>query len=238
MVTVANAVILIVDDEVEICELVSMYLQQEGYETPCVHDGVGAMAAVVRYQPDLILLDNVLPGLSGVEVCAGLRQHTDAPILFMSCRGEETDKVVALGVGGDDYIVKPFSPRELVARVKAHLRRRRQTAARDVWQFGDLRIDIVNHAVSVGGKKIKLSGTEFDLLFLLAQQPGVVMRTDDIYRRLWSASDLEDTRTVLVHISNLRKKIESDPSSPSYILTVWGVGYQFNPIWADRTGPS
>lgn len=235
MAILGDAVILIVDDEVEICELVSMYLSQEGYQTPCVHDGPSAIQAAMEDQPDLILLDNLLPGLDGVEVCSRLRRYTNAPILFMSCKGEETDKIIALGVGGDDYIVKPFSPRELVARVKAHLRRHKQSTYRDVLQFGDLRIDITIRSVFSNGKRIKLSGTEFDILLLLAQQPGVVFGTEEIFRKLWSVDDLEDTRTVLVHISNLRKKIEIDPSQPAYILTVWGIGYQFNRVWARQS---
>lgn len=232
-----DAVILIVDDELEICELVSMYLAKEGYRTFYVHDGASAIQAVVQYQPDLILLDNLLPDLSGVEVCTELRQLVDTPILFMSCKGEEIDKVVALGIGGDDYIVKPFGLRELVARVKAHLRRReKMEPAHEVLQFGGLCIDMTNRCVWLNRQPIKLSGTEFDILLLLAQHPGVVFSAEDIFRHVWSVNVNEDVRTVVVHVSNLRKKIERNSAQPVFILTAWGTGYQFNSVWAQR-GP-
>lgn len=225
-------VILIVDDEVEICELVSLYLAKEGYRTFCVHDGISAIQAAMEYQPDLILLDNVLPDLSGVEVCAQLRRLMDVPILFMSCKGEESDKVVALGIGGDDYIVKPFGLREVVARIKAHLRRKEKLQlANKVLRYGSLCIDTASRCVWLNQKKIKLSGTEFDILLLLAQHPGMVFSAEDIFRRVWSAQANEDVRTVTVHVSNLRKKIETNPAHPAYILTAWGTGYQFNRIW-------
>lgn len=233
----ADTVILIVDDELEICELVSMYLTKEGYRAIYVHDGVSAIQAAVQHQPDLILLDNLLPDLSGVEVCAQLRQIVDSPILFMSCKGEESDKVIALGIGGDDYIVKPFGLRELVARVKAHLRRRAKAEiAHEILQFGSLCIDITSRNVWHNRQAIKLSGTEFDILLLLAQNPGIIFSAEDIFRKVWSVNVNEDVRTVVVHVSNLRKKIENNSTQPAYILTAWGTGYQFNSIWA-RRGP-
>lgn len=231
----SDTFILIVDDELEICELVSMYLEKEGYRTAYVHDGISAIQAAIRYQPDLILLDNLLPDLSGVEVCTQLRRLMDIPILFMSCKGEESDKVIALGMGGDDYIVKPFGLRELVARVKAHLRRSEKLElTNEVLQFGSLCIDITSRSVWRNRVQIKLSGTEFDILLLLALNPGVVFSAEDIFRKVWSAHVNEDVRTVIVHVSNLRKKIESSPTQPVYILTAWGTGYQFNSIWTQR----
>lgn len=231
----AETVILIVDDELEICELVSMYLSKEGYRTLSVHDGVSAVQAAVQYQPDLILLDNLLPDLNGVEVCAQLRQLVDAPILFMSCKGEESDKVIALGIGGDDYLVKPFSLREMVARVKAHLRRRNKVEkAHEILQYGSLCIDITSRCVWHNRHLVKLSGTEFDILVLLARNPGIIFSAEDIFRKVWSVDVNEDVRTVVVHVSNLRKKIENNSTQPTYILTAWGTGYQFNSVWAQR----
>ena len=223
------------DDELELCELVSMYLTKEGYRTLCVHSGIDAIQAAILHQPDLILLDNVLPDLSGVEVCTQLRRHVDIPVLFMSCKGEESDKVIALGIGGDDYIVKPFGLRELVARIKAHLRRREtRKLDQDVFQFGSLRIDVSRRSAWIDQRLIKLSGTEFDILLLLAQNPGVVFSAEDIFRNVWSVNVNEDVRTVIVHVSNLRKKIEKNSAQPAYILTAWGTGYQFNSVWAQR----
>ena len=226
------AVVLIVDDEVEICELVSMYLNAEGCLTYSVHDGAGAVKAVAELHPDLILLDILMPGIDGVEACSRIRAISDAPIIFMSCREEDTDKVIALGVGGDDYLVKPFSMRELVARVKAHLRRRMDDFGKKQLVFGVLKIDLLHHSVTVDGKKIKLSGKEFEILELLAQQPGEVWSPERIFQKVWSREHNADARTVLVHISNLRKKIEHDSTQPNYIWTVWGDGYQFNSAWA------
>ena len=227
-----SAIVLIVDDEVEICELVSMYLHAEGCLTHSVHDGAGAVKAVEELRPDLILLDILMPGIDGVEACSRIRAISDAPIIFMSCREEDTDKVIALGVGGDDYLVKPFSMRELVARVKAHLRRRIGDFGKKQLVFGVLKIDLLHHSVTVDGKKIKLSGKEFEILELLAQHPGEVWSPERIFQKLWSQEHNADARTVLVHISNLRKKIERDSTQPNYILTVWGDGYQFNSAWA------
>jgi len=223
--------VLIVDDEVEICDLLTMYLNREGYRTCSVYDGIRAVEEAVRIQPNIILLDVLLLGMDGIEVCAQLRRHTEVPILFISCKGEDDDKIVALGVGGDDYIVKPFSPREVVARVKAHLRRYCKSSRIDEIKFDTLRINELNRTVHIDNAFINLSNTEFDILLLLAQNPGVVYSAEEIYRRLWVMDDMEDTRTVLVHISNLRKKIDVDLTQSRYILTIWGKGYKFNDRW-------
>lgn len=223
-----DVMVLVVDDEHEICDLLQMYLEQEGYRVHCVHDGIAALDAVSQFQPDIILLDILLPKLGGIEVCSHLRRQNDVPILFISCKGEDVDKIIALGIGGDDYVVKPFSPREVVARVKALMRRRRQLLAPNEIVYGNLRIDLSGRIVYAKGKKVRLSGTEFELLCLLARNPGVIYSAEEIFRKLWVNEPIEDTRTVMVHISNLRKKIESEPARPNCIITVWGAGYKFN----------
>lgn len=158
-----------------------MYLKGEGYKTYCVYDGLGAVQEAVRYQPDRILLDILLSGMDGVAVCAELRRCTEVPIIFMSCKDEEVDKIVALGIGGDDYVVKPFSPREVVARIKAHLHRGRQGSIADEFKFGNFRINVLNHNVHIDNVRINLSGTEFEILLLLAKNLGVVHNAEQIF---------------------------------------------------------
>jgi DNA-binding response OmpR family regulator len=226
--------VLIVDDEPEISQLLSLYLTKEGYEVTCVTDGSAAIDTVRREEVSFIILDVLLPGLDGIEVCTELRKLTDVPIVFLSCRDEDIDKVMGLVAGGDDYITKPFSPRELVARVKAHLRRYRMvSAAREqgrpsTIRYEGLEIDLDSCEVKVRGEVVYLSHKEFELLSLLAQNPDKVFSADDLFEKLWKMQSFGDIRTVMVHISNLRKKIERNPAAPEYILTVRGAGYKFN----------
>ena len=225
--------ILVVDDEVEIGELLDLYLTKEGYQVAIALDGQQAIDIITNEKVDLIILDVLLPGLDGIEVCREIRKVTDVPIVFLSCRGDDIDKVDGLVAGGDDYITKPFSPREIVARVKAHLRRYRMTAAARkeplrVLRYKGLEIDLPACVVRVRGQEVYLSHKEFEILSLLAQDPDKVFSADELFERLWQMQSLGDIRTVMVHISNLRKKIEKNPAAPEYILTVRGAGYKFN----------
>jgi len=225
--------ILIVDDEPEICELLELYLEAEGYRVVFAHDDVQAIQAVQEHIIDLIILDVRLPGKDGLELCNDLRKLTQVPILFLSNKTDEWDKILGLSVGGDDYIGKPFSPREVVARVKAHLRRQRFYGDMEKVSYGELRfpgmkIDPFQRKVYVNGKLIPLSTKEFELLYRLAKEPQRIFSPEELFQLVWDRDSLGDTRTVLVHISNLRKKIERDPANPEYILTIRGKGYKFN----------
>lgn len=223
--------ILIVDDENEISELIDLYLSREGYQTVTIGEGFKAIETVSRVNPDLILLDIQLPDLDGFEVCLEIRKVSKAPIIFVSCKAEDVDKILGLGVGGDDYITKPFSPGELVARVKAHLRRKRMMKesgrAEETIVFQDLEIDLRSHSVRVEGKSVSLSAKEYQLLILLARNPNRVFSMEQLFHQIWESPSLGDPRTIMVHISNLRKKIEKNPAEPVYILTVRGGGYKF-----------
>lgn len=227
--------IMVVDNEMEIIQLMKLYLSREGYEVVWTTDSTKAAALAEKEQPDLILLDVVMPGLTGIELCGKIREKSDVPILFVSCKGQEMDKVLGLSIGGDDYITKPFSPAELVARVKAHLRRRHlsnshsrdEDDGRSLLTVGALQIDLSAHTVTVDGNPVHLTAKEFELLVLLCKYPNRVFTGRQIFDNLWDTYGIEeDVRTVMVHISNLRKKIEPNPEKPQYIHTVRGVGYK------------
>lgn len=226
--------VLVVDDEPEISQLLTLYLTKEGYEVASATDGRQATDLIGREKVDLVILDVLLPGIDGIQVCTELRKMTDVPIIFLSCRDEDIDKVMGLVAGGDDYITKPFSPRELVARVKAHLRRYRMVSVAKEkgtpvsLKYCGLDIDLESCEVKVGEKPIYLSHKEFELLALLAQNPDRVFSADELFEKMWKMQSLGDIRTVMVHISNLRKKIERNPAAPEFILTVRGAGYKFN----------
>lgn len=229
----AGEKILIVDDEQEIREIIYLYLSREGFEVISTEDGQKACEFCQLVKPDLIILDILLPAIDGIEVCKKLRKITEVPIVFLSCKNEDIDKILGLTVGGDDYITKPFSPRELVARVKAHLRRSSllppNEDEKSVLKYPGLEIDLHSHTVLVNNHPVALSAKEFELLAFLAQNPNRVFYTDQIFRLVWKTHNLDgDIRTVMVHISNLRKKIEKDPADPEFILTVRGIGYKFN----------
>ena len=195
------------------------------------HDGLSALTAFERFQPDLLILDVMLPALDGLEVCRRIRARADTPVIMLTARAEEVDKLVGLEIGADDYVTKPFSPRELIARVKAVLRRtssRRESQA-DSLRFNDLRISSVTRTVSDGRGDIQLTAREFDLLFFLASHPGQVFTRDQLLEGVWDFAFSGDESTVTVHIRRLRSKLEADPSRPRRIKTVWGVGYKFEP---------
>lgn len=228
--------VLVVDDEQEITELIALYLQREGYAVHTAASGDDALQLADSLRPDLIILDVLLGQPDGIEVCRSLRTGpcADVPILFLSCKSEDGDIIRGLSEGGDDYITKPFSPSQLVARVQAHIRRRRQREripdeTPDDLSYPGLDIDFRNHEVRLAGEIATLSVKEFELLAVLARQPNRVFSLEDLYRRVWQSESMGDTRTLMVHISNLRKKIEADPSNPAWIQTVRGFGYRFCP---------
>jgi DNA-binding response OmpR family regulator len=225
------ATVLVVDDEPPLVGLVRSYLEREGLRVIAATDGLTALELARDEQPDLLVLDVMLPGLDGLEVCRRLRQFSDAYVLMLTARAEEIDKVVGLSLGADDYVTKPFSPRELVARVKAMLRRPRHThapsAAPPPQRAGDLVIDRAAYELTRAGEPVPLTAREFALLALLAEHPGQVLTRTQLLDRVWG-SDYYDDHVVEVHIANLRKKIEDDPARPHWIQTVRGVGYRFN----------
>ena len=218
--------ILVVDDEPPLVELVRGYLGREGFEILTAGDGPSAVQLVRDETPDLVILDVMLPIFDGLEVCRQIRAFSDAYVLMLTARGEEIDRVVGLTVGADDYLVKPFSPRELVARVKALLRRSRGTGLRQAPLPAGLAFDRGRHEVSVDGSPVSLTTTEFDLLAMLVSDPGVVVSRSRLLDRVWGSEFVADDHLVDVHIGNLRRKLGDDPSAPRFVETVRGVGYR------------
>jgi DNA-binding response OmpR family regulator len=224
--------VLVVDDEPMVREVLSRYLQREGFEVDVAADGEVALARFEACRPDLVLLDLMLPRIDGVEVFRRIRTSAQSPVIMLTARGETTDRVVGLGMGADDYISKPFSPAEVVARVRAVLRR---TAARDhspraePLRFDGLEIVPDSREVRVDGRLVTLTPKEFDLLHLLASSPRVVFDRYRLLDELWDVAFDGDPATVTVHIRRLREKLEADPSAPRRIVTVWGSGYRFEP---------
>ncbi len=222
--------ILIVEDDKKTASLIKLYLEREGFQTTIAYDGRQALELAERYQPIFVILDLMLPVLDGWEVCRRLRQSSDVPILMLTARGEEVDRVSGLTLGADDYVVKPFSPRELVARVKAILRRGRPEASdqEKVLSFEHLTLDLEKHKVTLEGRPILLTPHEFKLLQTLMAAPGKVFVRKELLDRLYPRNEATVIdRVVDVHMGKLRQKIEKDPSNPRYILTVRGIGYQF-----------
>ena len=224
--------ILVVEDDPTVAEVVSRYLEREGFTIESTRDGRDALARADTRPPDLVVLDLMLPGLDGFEVCRRLRARAQVPIIMLTARGAEEDRVVGLELGADDYVAKPFSPRELTARVKAVLRRARAPVlapgANGIVEYDGLAIDLAAREVRVRGAVASLTVKEFELLTFLAQRPRRVFRREELLGRVWGYS-YGDTSTVTVHIRRLREKIEDDPSTPARITTVWGVGYRFDP---------
>lgn len=223
------AKILVVDDEPAILELVTYNLEQAGFTTITATDGEAALKLAEIEKPDLVILDVMLPKIDGFEICRTLRARGSTPILMLTARREEVDRVLGLELGADDYLTKPFSPRELVARVRAILRRVAEstTRAEGTIVVGDLIIKPDSHEVKVRGQTVDLTLKEYQLLKFLAENPGRVFTREALLDRLWEGEYFGDTRTIDVHIRHLREKIEEDPSNPRYILTVRGVGYKF-----------
>ncbi len=226
--------ILVVDDEPSVVEVVSLYLRREGFSVRSAGDGEQALADIDKQLPSLIVLDLMLPKIDGMTIMRQVRERsTDVPIIMLTARGQETDRIYGLELGADDYVVKPFSPAELVARVKAVLRRTRPDAAADgegpLIKFDELEIDPPKRLVKVRGQPVELTATEFNLLEFLAQHPKQVFSRDKLLDNVWGYTEYVDPSTVTVHIRRLREKIEVDPGKPRCLLTVWGVGYKFDP---------
>jgi DNA-binding response OmpR family regulator len=229
---VEHARVLLVDDEEIVRDVLTRYLEREGFRVDVAADGEAAIAATARVRPDVVLLDLMLPKLDGIEVFRRIRSEGDLPIVMLTAKSEEVDRIVGLELGADDYVTKPFSPREVVARIRAVLRRMDRSAAepRDgVLTAGSLEIDRDRREVRRGGEPVELTRKEFDLLEVLASRPGVTFRRIDLLDRVWDSAWEGDSSTVTVHVRRLRSKIEDDPSTPRHIVTVWGVGYRFEP---------
>ncbi len=235
--------VLVVDDEPNIREMIAINLQREGLEVAFAEDGLGAVDTARAYQPDLIVLDIMMPGMDGFDVCRTIRQESTVPILLLSARGEEIDRIVGLELGADDFLVKPFAMRELVAHVRAMLRRSRmspgsteapagpptprQPDQHQVIRAGDVEIDVARRQASLGGSALSLKSREFDLLVYFVRHPGIVLSRDALLREVWGYDHPVDTRTVDVHVRWLRQKIETEPSVPIRIETMRGHGYRF-----------
>lgn len=220
--------ILIVDDDLHIAELISLYMMKDGYETEEVYDGREAVTKAESFRPDLILLDLMLPGMDGYQVCTEIRKTSRVPIIMLTAKGETFDKVLGLELGADDYIVKPFDPKELVARVKAVLRRyepKQEETDKNLLKFDGLEINLSNYSVSYNGKSLDFPPKEFELLSFLAQNPNRVFTREQLLDRIWGYEYVGDTRTVDVHVKRIREKLNSEDAWG--IRTVWSVGYKF-----------
>ena len=222
--------VLVVDDEPTIREIVITYLKRDGYRTLEAADGDRARELIDTERPDLVVLDLMLPGTDGLELCRRIRAGSHLPVIMLTARGEESDRIVGLELGADDYVTKPFSPRELAARVRTVLRRAEPAGAEEQrLVFDGLEIDSATRVVTKKGKPLRLTAREFELLWFLASHPERVFSRDNLMRRVWGYAAALDTGTVTVHVRRLREKIEDDPSRPRHLETVWGVGYRFTP---------
>ncbi|MFN8521911.1 MAG: response regulator transcription factor [Chloroflexota bacterium] len=227
----SNERVLVVDDEPIVTEVVQRYLMRDGFQVTVVSDGEAALAAAREVGPDLVVLDLMLPKLDGLEVCKRLRGESNVPIIMLTAKGDEADKILGLGIGADDYLTKPFSPGELTARVKAVLRRTAApaagTMAGDTLRFGTLRINPRARAVDRDDQELHLTAKEFDLLYFLAKNAGQVFSREQLLDNVWDFEWFGDASTVTVHIRRLREKVEPNSMRPRYIKTVWGIGYKF-----------
>src|SRR5450432_2940752 len=224
-----NELILVVDDEPKIVKLARDYLEQSSFRVLAAGDGSTAIATFRHEKPDLVVLDLNLVGMDGIDVCRALRRDSDVPIIMLTARDTETDRLIGLEIGADDYITKPFSPRELVARVRAVLRRvHGEVRPSNMIRAGDLEIDITRHNVRRRGTEIRLTPSEFTLLATLAQHPGQVFSREQLLERVYGVAYDGFARSVDAHIKNLRQKLEDDPSEPRYVLTIYGIGYKFS----------
>ncbi len=223
--------ILIVDDEKEIRDLIEIYLKNEGYEVERAGTGAEAIKIVEEKKVDLIILDVMMPVVNGIDACIKIREQHNTPIIMLSAKVEDIDKILGLSVGADDYLAKPFNPLELIARVKAQLRRftKLNTAynSSKILEEGLLRMDLEAGKVFKSNEEINLTPTEFSILKLLWLNKGIVFKIETIYERVWEQEYLDNNNTVMVHIRKLREKIEDNPRVPNYIFTVWGIGYKF-----------
>ena len=224
--------VLVVDDEPTVREVVAGYLRRDGHDVLEAADGVAAMELFATDPPDLIVLDMMLPGVNGLDILRRVRAASDVPVIMLTARAEESDRVAGLELGADDYVVKPFSPRELAARVNGVLRRTsgRSVTARGPMVFDGLEIDPLSREVTMNGRTIEMTPKEFDVLAFLAASPRQVFSRAQLLESVWQSSpDWQDPATVTVHVRRIRNKIEDDPETPRWITTVWGVGYRFEP---------
>jgi DNA-binding response OmpR family regulator len=222
--------VLVVDDEPIVREVVVGYLRREGFRTLEAGDGDSARELLERDRPNLVVLDLMLPGMDGLELCRWIRARSNLPVIMLTARGEEADRIVGLELGADDYVTKPFSPRELAARVRTVLRRSSPPVAREArLSFDGLEIDAATREVTKASEPLRLTAREFDLLWFLASHPRRVFSRNQLMDRVWGYEAALDTGTVTVHVRRLREKIEDDPSRPRFLETVWGVGYRFTP---------
>lgn len=226
-----NERILVVDDDEKITNLIAIYLENEGYNTIKAFDGVVALEILNKEKIDLVLIDIMMPKMDGISACLKIREEKSMPIIMISAKSEDMDKIYGLASGADDYITKPFNPMELIARVKSQLRRNTRYnkdsyEERNIIEIGDLIINTDTRGVTVGGNDIRLTPKEFDILELLARNKGIVLSVEKIYELVWKEDFFKSDNTVIVHITKIRVKIENDTKNPIYIKTVWGVGYK------------
>ena len=230
--------ILIVDDEKEIRDLIDIYLKGEGYETIKAENGEEALSILNNSDIDLIILDIMMPKMNGIEACLKIREEKEMPIIMLSAKSEDMDKILGLNTGADDYLTKPFNPLELVARVKSQIRRYKKFSNmsskseteedKNILEIDEIRIDLDTHEVFKDDNEIKLTPTEFDILVLLGKNKGKVFSIENIYNSVWQQEFMQSDNTVMVHIRKIREKIEEDSRNPKYIKTVWGVGYKID----------
>ncbi|MEB2281340.1 response regulator transcription factor [Lysinibacillus xylanilyticus] len=223
--------ILIVDDEKEIRNLIAIYLKNEGYDVLEASDGEEGLSLLKKHQVHLIVLDIMMPKVDGIEMCMKVREIAEMPIIMLSAKSQDMDKIVGLTLGADDYVIKPFNPLELIARIKSQLRRyikmnRLEMLNENEIEIGDMRINTDTHEVIVNNDKVKLTPREFSILELLARNQGIVMSAEQIYEKVWKEEAIQSENTVMVHIRKIRERIETTPRNPQYIKTVWGVGYK------------
>ncbi|GAC46966.1 response regulator transcription factor [Gordonia aichiensis] len=225
--------VLIVEDEESLADPLAFLLRKEGFEATVVNDGSAALGTFDRVSPDIVLLDLMLPGMSGTEICKSLRTRSSVPVIMVTARDSEIDKVVGLELGADDYVTKPYSARELIARIRAVLRRGGDAADDDlaigILEAGPVRMDVERHIVAVNGQQITLPLKEFDLLEYLLRNSGRVLTRGQLIDRVWGADYVGDTKTLDVHVKRLRSKIEPDPANPKHLVTVRGLGYKLEP---------
>ncbi|MDM5232493.1 response regulator transcription factor [Lysinibacillus pakistanensis] len=223
--------ILIVDDEKEIRNLIAIYLKNEGYHVLEAGDGEQGLTLLRKHKVHLIVLDIMMPKIDGIEMCMKVREIEEMPIIMLSAKSQDMDKIVGLTLGADDYVTKPFNPLELMARIKSQLRRyikmnRHDTMNENEIEIGDMRINTATHEVIVNNEKVKLTPREFSILELLARNQGMVMSAEQIYEKVWKEEAIQSENTVMVHIRKIRERVETNPRNPQYIKTVWGVGYK------------
>ncbi|WP_430884070.1 response regulator transcription factor [Fusibacter sp. JL216-2] len=223
--------ILVVDDEQEIAELIRDYLKATGYDVIIASNGEEGLETFEKEKPDMAILDIMMPVMDGLELCRRIRSASNIPILMLTAKKEDADKILGLGLGADDYVTKPFSPRELIARVQSQLRRFNELSGNvkktDTLQFGELEIDPSAHIVTVRGEIVSFSVKEFEILHFMAMNMNQALSREKIFENVWGFNEYGDINTVTVHVRKIREKIEKDPSQPEYIETVWGIGYKF-----------